>query len=177
MPNHWITCPHCGEKRNTSGMYTSPANLEKDRQWWVDEHDSARCITEETGSEFPYQPGELRIVRSVNTPTSESVAYIVEEVALDDRGQHRRKNDELLPEKGALQLMRNLGSPYPGQRYDDLPFSAPASVKSPATKEATSDEQRFNKIKDRLIASTNSPGLTSFHDGHVHMTLGEWDGP
>ncbi|MFD4943049.1 hypothetical protein ACFWNT_11030 [Streptomyces sp. NPDC058409] len=35
-------------------------------------------------------------------------------------------------------------------------------------------EQRFNELKDRLIAATGSPGLTSFHDGRVHMTLGEW---
>lgn len=37
------------------------------------------------------------------------------------------------------------------------------------------DEQIFNAIKDRLIVATGSPGLTSFHDGKVHMTLSEWE--
>ncbi|MFJ2420203.1 hypothetical protein [Streptomyces brevispora] len=36
-------------------------------------------------------------------------------------------------------------------------------------------EQRFNQLKDRLSAATGSLGLTSFHGGKVHMTLGEWE--
>lgn len=28
----WITCPNCGEKRDASGRYTSPANREKDQR-------------------------------------------------------------------------------------------------------------------------------------------------
>jgi len=31
----WETCPHCGEKHDTSGRYTSPANQERDRVWWA----------------------------------------------------------------------------------------------------------------------------------------------
>lgn len=38
-----------------------------------------------------------------------------------------------------------------------------------------SPEVRFNQLKDRLIAATGSPGLTSFHEGKVHMTLSEWE--
>ena len=38
-----------------------------------------------------------------------------------------------------------------------------------------SPEARFNQLKDRLIAATGSPGLTSFHEGKVHMTLSEWE--
>lgn len=37
-------CPHdCGEFRDTSGRYTSPANQERDRKWWQDEHLSGKC--------------------------------------------------------------------------------------------------------------------------------------
>ncbi|MFD2839346.1 hypothetical protein ACFSYH_02010 [Populibacterium corticicola] len=35
--------------------------------------------------------------------------------------------------------------------------------------------EKFNRLKDRLIAATGSPGLTSYHDNAVHMTLGEWE--
>lgn len=38
----------------------------------------------------------------------------------------------------------------------------------------TGPDDTFNNLKDRLIAATGSPGLTSFHDGRVHMTLSEW---
>ncbi|WP_026820052.1 hypothetical protein [Arthrobacter castelli] len=40
---------------------------------------------------------------------------------------------------------------------------------------AVTNERRFNALKDRLTAATGSPGLVSFHDGKVHMTLGEWE--
>lgn len=33
----------------------------------------------------------------------------------------------------------------------------------------------FNQIKDRLSAVTESPGMTAFHGGRVHMTLEEWE--
>ncbi|MDP9903159.1 hypothetical protein [Arthrobacter bambusae] len=39
----------------------------------------------------------------------------------------------------------------------------------------TANAQRFSELKDRLIAVTGSPGLTSFHDGKVHVTLDEWE--
>lgn len=40
---------------------------------------------------------------------------------------------------------------------------------------ASTPEERFNELKDRLIAATGSPGPTSFHDSRVHMTLSEWE--
>jgi len=41
---YWITCDHCGEKRDASSRYTSPTNAERDRQRWAEEHFSGRCI-------------------------------------------------------------------------------------------------------------------------------------
>lgn len=43
MTPHWITCTHCGEKRDTSGRYTSPANAARDRDEWAAEHQSGKC--------------------------------------------------------------------------------------------------------------------------------------
>lgn len=43
------------------------------------------------------------------------------------------------------------------------------------TEQEARAERQFNSIKDRLIAATGSPGMTSFHGGKVHMTLAEWD--
>jgi hypothetical protein len=40
----WITCPNCGEKRDTSGRYTSPANQEHDARCWKEEHESGNCV-------------------------------------------------------------------------------------------------------------------------------------
>lgn len=53
---------------------------------------------------------EFRLVRQFDgkTSTSESRAYRVETVAL-------------MTEQEAMQLMRDLGSPYQGQKYDDSP--------------------------------------------------------
>lgn len=34
MTAHWETCPNCGERWDSSGKYTSPANQELDRVWW-----------------------------------------------------------------------------------------------------------------------------------------------
>lgn len=39
----FLTCPTCGEKRDTSGNYTSPANRERDRVWWREVHESGKC--------------------------------------------------------------------------------------------------------------------------------------
>lgn len=39
----WISCTNCGESRDISGRYTSPANRERDRRWWAEEHESGRC--------------------------------------------------------------------------------------------------------------------------------------
>jgi hypothetical protein len=39
-----ITCPNCGEKRDTSGRYTSPANQARARAQWAEEHESGRCL-------------------------------------------------------------------------------------------------------------------------------------
>ena len=43
MPNNWITCEHCGEKRNLSGDYTSPDNYAKDSREWAEQHESGLC--------------------------------------------------------------------------------------------------------------------------------------
>ncbi|MFD2024161.1 hypothetical protein [Promicromonospora aerolata] len=92
---HYVDCPNCGEKHDTSGQYTSPANRELDRRLWAEEHLSGRCVSASAARENE---------NATSTP-----------------------------------------------------------------------EQRFNALKDRLIAAAGSPGLTSFHDGRVHMTLGEWE--
>ncbi|KIA72722.1 hypothetical protein ANMWB30_24900 [Arthrobacter sp. MWB30] len=66
-----------------------------------------------------YVPGQLRIVRDVRQPISEHAAYHVEETAVP----HIRITKEALSEKAALALMRKLGSPYPGLRYPDDPWT------------------------------------------------------
>lgn len=167
MASNSITCPNCGEKHNASGDYTSPANRDNDRRWRAEEHESGRCAIGATSTQ--YKPGELRIVRDVHVQISANVAYHVEEVA----GEHHRLTDKPLTEKDALLLMRELGSPYPGQRYDDAPF-ARKTIAANSTVPPT-NEQRFNMVTDQLIAATGSPGLTSFHDGKIHMTLEEWE--
>ena len=43
MPNNWITCEHCGEKRSLSGDYTSPDNYAKDSREWAEQHESGLC--------------------------------------------------------------------------------------------------------------------------------------
>lgn len=43
MTANWVTCPNCGEKHNNGGDYTSPANRERDRIWWREEHLSGKC--------------------------------------------------------------------------------------------------------------------------------------
>lgn len=43
MGAYWITCPTCGEKRDASGRYTSPANAAKDRRAWELVHGARRC--------------------------------------------------------------------------------------------------------------------------------------
>ncbi|QDH93262.1 hypothetical protein QC999_gp88 [Microbacterium phage Cressida] len=43
MPTY-IRCEHCGELRDTSGRYTSPANNTRDAEAWKAEHESGECI-------------------------------------------------------------------------------------------------------------------------------------
>jgi hypothetical protein len=43
MPNY-IHCPNCGEHRDTSNRYTSPANVARDAEAWKAEHESGACI-------------------------------------------------------------------------------------------------------------------------------------
>lgn len=56
----YVHCPSgCGEFRDTSGRYTSPANRERDRQWWQEEHVSGKCLTtpvDGTNAEAPPLP-------------------------------------------------------------------------------------------------------------------------
>ncbi len=49
-----ITCPNCGEKRDTSNRYTSPANAEKDARDWAEQHESGKCAVAE--AEAPPAP-------------------------------------------------------------------------------------------------------------------------
>lgn len=72
-----------------------------------------------TGAAKPYSPGQLRIVRDATAPLTADKAYHVEEVA----EPHARVSTELLTEKTALNLMWDLGSPYPGPRYPDDPWA------------------------------------------------------
>lgn len=68
-PN-WTICPNCGEKRDNSGRYTSPASQERDRRRWSEEHLSGKCAVR-SESDSPaeenslYRPGDLRIVRDM----------------------------------------------------------------------------------------------------------------
>lgn len=42
----YVRCPSgCGEFRDTSGRYTSPANRERDARLWQEEHLSGKCKT------------------------------------------------------------------------------------------------------------------------------------
>lgn len=36
-------------------------------------------------------------------------------------------------------------------------------------------DEKFSELKQRLIAATGSPGLTSYHSGGVHLHLREWE--
>lgn len=38
-----VRCSHCGEPRDRSNRYTSPANAAKDARDWEEEHESGRC--------------------------------------------------------------------------------------------------------------------------------------
>ena len=40
----WITCEHCGSKRDTSSRYTSPANARRDAEQWKAEHETRACV-------------------------------------------------------------------------------------------------------------------------------------
>ncbi|WP_181273657.1 DUF4314 domain-containing protein [Brevibacterium oceani] len=65
----WVTCPNCGEKHDASGRYTSPANQERDRRWWKNEHLSGACMKKppEAGdrvritSTMPEDPDPIRV--------------------------------------------------------------------------------------------------------------------
>lgn len=59
--------------------------------------------------------------------------------------------------------------------WKDGHLSGACLADTPAEPAPLSPEARFNQLKDRLIAATGLPGLTSFHGGHVHMTLAEWE--
>lgn len=167
--NHWITCRHCGEKHNTSGNYVSPANRERDRQWWLDEHESGKCAAGVLSSQKSYNPGELRMVRSMGLPVMDNVAYFVEVISTGSM-----INTEPLTEQRAMLLMRELGCPYIGVKYDDHIWRTRDERVATLPVPSLTDEQLFNQAKDQLIAATGSPGLTSFHDNSVHMTLGEF---
>jgi hypothetical protein len=41
----YISCPNCGEHRDTSGRYTSPANNELDQRSWAEDHLSGNCLS------------------------------------------------------------------------------------------------------------------------------------
>lgn len=41
----YVTCPHCSEKRDVSGRYTSPRNAQLDAKWWHEEHRSGACVS------------------------------------------------------------------------------------------------------------------------------------
>lgn len=66
-----------------------------------------------------YEPLGLRIVRDMGAPLTADRAYHVEETALP----HQRVSEGLMTEKDALNLMWDLGSPYPGPRYPDDPWA------------------------------------------------------
>jgi hypothetical protein len=45
MAPRYVTCPHCNEKRDLGGDYTSPANRQRDHDAWRTEHLSGQCLT------------------------------------------------------------------------------------------------------------------------------------
>lgn len=44
MTNRWIVCPACGDRRNASGDYVSPANAARDAEQWEALHGGAGCV-------------------------------------------------------------------------------------------------------------------------------------
>jgi len=63
---YWITCEHCGEKRDASTRYTSPANAERDRRRWKEEHLSGLCLTP-TSSDHQDTPSSTTKETNVGT--------------------------------------------------------------------------------------------------------------
>lgn len=49
----WIACPFCGERRDTSSKYTSPAEQARITQWWKSEHLSGACTNDLDHGERP----------------------------------------------------------------------------------------------------------------------------
>lgn len=92
-----------------------------------------------------YRPGQLRIVRDSRAPLTADKAYRVEEVATP----HQQVSAECMTEKAALNLMWDLGSPYPGKRYPDDPWDRTLSPLTPP------------KISYQVI--------TDFGDGHTSV--------
>lgn len=43
MAQRIVTCPHCGEWRDASNRYTSPANARRDALDWEAEHGAGQC--------------------------------------------------------------------------------------------------------------------------------------
>lgn len=76
----------------------------------------------------PYTLGQLRIVRDANARPTANEAYRVEETA----SPHKIITPKLLSEKEALNLMWDLGSPYPGPRYPDDPWAWAKSKAKPS---------------------------------------------
>lgn len=62
-----------------------------------------------------YSKGQLRIVRDSRSTLNPATPYNVEEVP----PPNKQINKERMSERDALQLMADLGSPYPGPRYPD----------------------------------------------------------
>lgn len=65
-----------------------------------------------------YAQGELRMRRKMNVELDDNCAYIVEE----SFSPYTRINEELLTAQEALLLMRELGSPYQGNRSFDQKY-------------------------------------------------------
>lgn len=61
-----------------------------------------------------YSPGQLQLVRDVLVPISDNRAYRVQE-----KGTRRRLTPEPVTEQQGMLLMRQLGSPYLGLKYDE----------------------------------------------------------
>lgn len=67
----------------------------------------------------PYSLGQLRIVRHADARPTANEAYRVEET----QAPHKIITPKPVSEKEALNLMWDLGSPYPGPRYPDDPWA------------------------------------------------------
>lgn len=90
MPNY-IHCEHCGELRDTSNRYTSPANAARDAAAWKAEHKTGECIggTMTLTRQGP-KMGPNRLTLDIGRELAEYIAEVLREehAMVDDPRAH-----------------------------------------------------------------------------------------